>query len=230
MRETPYSPLDRVDLAEQTYQVLKDRILKRDLSPGEKVSLEAVAQGLGVSRTPVSEALKRLASEGLVEILPRRGTFVSRLTAREVDELFDVRLMIELHAVETLFALGKVDEFLQCVCQCMQRMHDATRQDDYSDYMTFMDADRELHLTLVALSGNDYLTRMYSELPVHVFVARAHYLNSVEDARQALAEHDEILDAFQRGDREGVTGALRNHITTVRARILAMLEARGGEL
>jgi DNA-binding GntR family transcriptional regulator len=230
MREAIFSPLDHVDLAEKTYQVLKDRILKRDLSPGERVSVDEVARALGVSRTPVNEALKRLASEGLIDILPRRGTFVSQLTAHEVNELFDVRLMIELYSAQSIFARGKVRELLQHVRESMERMRRAAHPDGYSDYMGFMDADRELHLQLVMMAGNEYMTRLYRELAVHVFVARAHFLNNVEDARQALEEHDAVLRAFEHGQMDEVTQALRTHITTVKSRILELLEARGGQL
>src|SRR5512136_2843678 len=106
-RETlvePYFPLDRTDLTERTYAVLKDRILTRRMEPGARVSVPEVASALGVSRTPVNDALKRLANEGLVEIVPRRGTFVTGLTASDVSELFDIRLLIEAHAVEAIVA------------------------------------------------------------------------------------------------------------------------------
>jgi len=225
-----YLPLTRTDLTEQTYTVLKDRILQRQLLPGERISVDEVARGLGVSRTPVTDALKRLASEGLVEIIPRRGTFVSGLTAEEVNEWFDIRLMIELHAAEGILARGEAQSFLRSVRDPMERMQRAANQDDYNDYMTFMDGDRDFHHLLVSSTCNEHLTRIYTNLNVHIQVARAHHVDSVENPRQVQQEHDAILGALERGDPEAVRTALTAHITNVKSRILEMLDARGGRL
>jgi DNA-binding GntR family transcriptional regulator len=109
-------------------------------------------------------------------------------------------------------------------------MRQATVDDDYRDYEAFIEGDRLLHHTLVAMTENHRLIEMYSELNVHMHVARAHYLNSVENARQAQQEHEAILVAFQDGDLPRVTNELGRHITNVKTRILDLLEARGGQL
>jgi len=225
-----YSPLDRTDLTEQTYQVLKDHILRRQFQPGERISVDDVAQHLGVSRTPVTDALKRLAVEGLVVIMPRRGSFVSSLTAKDVAELFDVRAIVELYAAQRIVSQGKAEEFLRRIELPMQRMRQATTSGDYRDYPAFMDGDRDFHLALVDLAGNDRLARVYAELNVHIQVSRAHYLNTVEDAVQALREHDAIIAAFRAADAQAVAQTLSHHITNVRNRIRDLLDARGGEL
>ncbi len=225
-----YAPLERTDLTEQTYQVLKEKILLRQITPGERIAVDDVARGLGVSRTPVTDALKRLAGEGLVEIVPRRGTFVSGLTAREVDEWFDIRLMIELHAADQLLRRGETGNFLRSVQDPIERMRHSVRQDSYNDYTTFMDGDRDFHHLLVSSMGNEHLTRIYTDLNVHIQVARAHHLNSVENPRQVQEEHDAILEAFESGEAEAVRQALSRHIINVKSRILELLEARGGRL
>jgi DNA-binding GntR family transcriptional regulator len=225
-----YFPLTHTDLTEQTYGVLKDRILQRQLLPGERISVDEVARGLGVSRTPVNDALKRLASEGLVEIVPRRGTFVSGLTAQEVNEWFDIRLMIELHAADRLLSRGEAHSFLSSVREPLERMQLAVNHDDYNDYDNFMEGDRDFHHLLVASTCNEHLTRIYTNLNVHIQVARAHYVDSVENPRQVTQEHDAILAALERGDPAAVRLALSAHITNVKTRILQMLEARGGRL
>jgi DNA-binding GntR family transcriptional regulator len=225
-----YLPIARTDLTEQTYLVLKDRILQRQLVPGERISVDEVARGLGVSRTPVTDALKRLAREGLVEIVARRGTFVSGLTAEEVKEWFDIRLMIELHAAAQIMARGEAQEFLRSVRGPMERMQLAVDHDDYNDYMTFMDGDRDFHHLLVSSTCNEHLTRIYTDLNVHIQVARAHHLNSVEDPHQVQQEHDAILAAFESEDADAVRSALTTHIINVKDRILELLEARGGRL
>jgi DNA-binding GntR family transcriptional regulator len=231
--DAPYPTLEHTDLTEQTYAILKERILTRHLEPGEKIAVPDIAHALGVSRTPVTDALKRLASEGLVEIVPRRGTFVTELTARDVDELFSIRMIIELYAAEYILnatADGKVDQLLAATEGPMQGMEHAIEDGDYRDYEAFIINDRDLHLALVKLTGNQHLIRIYSGLNVHMRVARAHYLNNVEDARQAQREHEAIFEAFRAGDAEEVERALAAHISNVKRSILKLLERRGGRL
>jgi DNA-binding GntR family transcriptional regulator len=224
------APLDHNDLNVQTYWVLKDQILRRTLEPGEKISIDEVAHALGVSRTPVTDALKRLASEGFVEIRPRIGTFVSELTAKDVAELFDIRLAIELFAAERIVELSQIDAFLGEIRQPISAMRRAMVDDDYGDYEAFIEGDRQLHLTLVSMMENQRLLQMYSDLNVHMQVARAHHLSSVENARQAHQEHESILAAFRKADPELVRTELSNHITHVKERILELLAERGGRL
>jgi DNA-binding GntR family transcriptional regulator len=228
--ESPYPSLNRTDLTKQTYQVLKDRILRRQLQPGQRISVDEIAQHLGVSRTPVTDSLKRLAVEGLVEIVGRRGTFVSSLTALDVAELFDVRAIVELYAAQRILRDGKVDEFLRRTETLMEAMRHASESGDYRDYPAFMEADRDFHLVLVELTGNSRLSDVYAGLNVHIQVSRAHYLSTVEDALQALREHDAILAAFRSGDASAVEQSLSAHIHHVKTRILELLNPRGGQL
>ncbi len=225
-----YPAITHLDLTEQTYRFLKEKILKREISPGEKVSVEEIARGLGVSRTPVVNALKMLEGDGLVEIQPRRGTFVTHLTAQDVAELFEIRLLIELHAAEKIFAHNKVDELLSEIEEPLNRMHAAMSEADYVDYESFISGDRDLHLRLVKFLDNHRLFRIYSELNVHMQVARAHYLDTVENALQAQREHEAMLEAIKNNDLAGLKEAIRSHIVNVKARILTLLEERGGQL
>ena len=224
------APLDHSDLTDQTYKVLQDQILRRTLEPGEKISVDEVAHALGVSRTPVTDALKRLAGEGLVEIRPRIGTFVSELTARDVEELFDIRLVIELFAADRVIEFAQTAEFLELIQQPLSAMRTAMVDDEYGDYEAFIEGDRKLHFILVSMTENQRLMQIYSGLNVHMHVARAHYLNRVENARQAHQEHEAIVAAFKVADPKLVRSELSNHITNVKTRILEMLEERGGRL
>lgn len=229
MTET-FAPLDHTDLTAQTYSILKDQILRRQLAPGEKISVDEIARALGVSRTPVTDALKRLASEDMVEIRPRIGTFVSELTARDVAELFDVRMAIELFAADRIIRQGLVDAFFTRIQDPMAIMRKATVDDQYGDYQAFIEGDRQLHLILVSMTDNQKLLHVYTGLNVHIHVARAHYLSSVENARQAHQEHEAILAAFKKADQELVRKELGMHIANVKNLILELLNERGGKL
>ena len=229
MTET-FAPLDHTDLTAKTYSILKDQILRRQLAPGEKISVDEIARALGVSRTPVTDALKRLASEDMVEIRPCIGTFVSELTARDVAELFDVRMAIELFAADRIIRQGLVDAFFTRIQDPMAIMRKATVDDQYGDYQAFIEGDRQLHLILVSMTDNQKLLHVYTGLNVHIHVARAHYLSSVENARQAHQEHEAILAAFKKADQELVRKELGMHIANVKNLILELLNERGGKL
>lgn len=225
-----FPSITHLDLTEQTYRFLKDRILKREINPGEKISVEEIARGLRVSRTPVVNALKMLESDGLVEIIPRRGTFVTHLNARDVAELFEIRLMIELHAADQIFREGKINLFLDAIERPMSQMQGAISEDAYVDYDAFISGDRDLHMNLVRFLNNRKLILIYSDLNVHMQVSRAHYLDTVENALQAQREHEAMLNALKAKDLNLLKKALTDHITNVRGRILTMLEERGGML
>jgi DNA-binding GntR family transcriptional regulator len=225
-----YPSINHLDLTEQTYRFLKDRILQREIRPGEKISVEDVARGLGVSRTPVVNALKILESDGLVEIQPRRGTFVTHLTAKDVADLFEIRLLIELHAARRIFQENTVDKFLEQIEEPMSRMQGAMADDDYIDYESFISGDRDLHMNLVRFLDNYKLVQIYTDLNVHMQVARAHYLDTVENAVQAQREHEAMLLAIKTRNLDGLEKALTEHILNVKGRILVMLEERGGQL
>ncbi|MGW8249865.1 MAG: GntR family transcriptional regulator [Anaerolineales bacterium] len=225
-----YPSINHLDLTEQTYRFLKDRILKREIKPGDKISVEDVAHGLGVSRTPVVSALKILESDGLVEIQPRRGTFVTHLTAKDVSDLFEIRLLIELHSARRIFQEKTVEQFLSQIEEPMSRMQAAIADDAYIDYDTFIMGDRDLHMNLVRFLDNHRLVQIYTDLNVHMQVARAHYLDTVENALEAQKEHEAMLLALQTRDLDGLEKALTEHILNVKVRILAMLDERGGRL
>ena len=92
--------LDTSPLNERVYQLLLDRILSATLSPGQRVDSEELSRDLGVSRTPIKDALARLSAEGLIEIRPRRGTLVAKPTRRDAEELHEMRLMIETYVAD----------------------------------------------------------------------------------------------------------------------------------
>jgi DNA-binding GntR family transcriptional regulator len=225
-----YPSIKHLDLTEQTYRFLKDRILKREIQPGEKVSVEEIARGLGVSRTPVVNALKLLEIDGLVEIMPRRGTFVTQLTARDVAEMFEIRLLIELHAAEKVFQQDRVAQLLEEVEISVEQMQGAISEEDYVDYESFISGDRDLHMSLVSFLDNERLYQIYSDLNVHMQVTRAHYLDTVENALQAQREHQAMLLAIKAGDLDAFKTGISDHINHVRGRILSLLEERGGKL
>ncbi|GAC1548633.1 MAG: GntR family transcriptional regulator [Herpetosiphon sp.] len=209
--------------------MLKDKILRSELKPGQQIAVPEVALALGVSRTPVTDALKRLAGDGLVEIVPRQGTFVTQLTARDVAEIFEMRLMIELYAAKSIIEAGTVGQFLSTVDAAVLAMEQSIDGDQFSDYACFTANDRVFHTALVELTGNHRLIRSYTQLHVHTHGARVHYLDG-DHALRAQQEHRAIIEAFKGGNVGQVQVALQLHIGIVKERTLDFLACRGGKL
>jgi len=228
--DVEFPSLVQTDLTEQIHRVLKDKILKRELKPGQQIVVHEVARALNVSRTPVNDALKRLAGEGLVVIKPRKGTFVTELTARDVAELFDIRLMMELHAAEIILRDDYVDHFLTDSKAPMHAMEEAVADADYRDYETFITNDRELHLVLVSAADNSHLTHLYQNLNLHVHAARAYYVKNIENAQEIQRQHETLIEGFRSRDLDQVRQTLTVHITEVKERILNILTDLGGTL
>ncbi len=224
MNEVTFPLIDHTALSDKVYEALKKKILERELKPGDKVHVDEVANQLGVSRTPVKDALNRLALEGLIDKVARRGTFVSTMSAQDADELFDLRLLMESYAAEKVLEKDKADSFLAEMKKCMANI-DRIAQSDDPDYDAYMRWNRDLHLVLIRLADNNRLLQMYESLNISIQVARVHYLHSVESVTHTQQEHQAIYQAFQDRDLEQVKQAIAAHINSVRDAVLRSLEA-----
>ena len=201
-------------LNEAVYRRLRGSILEGQLVPGQRLGLEALSQQFGVSRTPLRDALQQLALEGLIEILPRRGTFVARADGRTISELYQLRLMIDSFVsqllVETLGARQ-----LQRLRHLLQEMELCADGDRYRDYEGYLAADRAFHSALVRFTGNRRLVSLYEEVNLPLWLVRAQReagMSEATDAQSSLAEHREILRALESRDRERVLRAIAAHI------------------
>ena len=214
--------LSGVNLNERVYDDLRTRILTRQEPSGAKLSLHALADELGVLRSPVHHALTRLVSEGLLSVRPRRGYYVLPVTARAVAEGYDVRLALELLAAER--AVGNVDASRLAR---FAELSDAT--DAAISHGQWDAANAAFHEHQIDLAGNALLSRFYRELSVNLMmqVIRGGH---VEGHANLVTEHRWIVETFTAGDLAGVQGAIRDHIETGRRIALDAIERAGGEL
>jgi DNA-binding GntR family transcriptional regulator len=212
--------LTGVNLNEQVYDELRSRVLTRQHRPGAKLSLHALAAELGVSRSPVHHALTRLVSEGLLTVRPRRGYFVTPVTARAVAEGYDVRLALELLAAER--AVDSVDE-----SQLARFVELLDTTDAAISHEQWDAANAAFHEFQIDLAGNALLSRFYRELSVNLMmqVIRGGH---VEGHANLVTEHRHIVDAFVAGELEAAERAIREHIETGRRIALDAIERAGG--
>lgn len=214
--------LTGTNLNERVYDELRTRILTRREPAGAKLSLHALADEIGVSRSPVHHALTRLVSEGLLTVQPRRGYFVSPVTALAVAEGYDVRLALELLAAEQ--TVGRVDETqLERFAELLETTDAAISHEQWDA------ANAAFHEHQIDLAGNGLLSRFYRELSVNLMmqVIRG---GRVEGHANLVTEHRRIFDAFVDGDLRAAHRAIREHIETGRRIALDGIERAGGVL
>lgn len=187
--------------------------------PGERLNVQVLARDLGVSLTPAKHALGRLASEGLVEIRPRSGTFVTDVRPDDVAETFDLRIALECLAAEKAADrlsprdMERLDEMLGVLERPM-----VTEGDRVLHERTNVD----LHAFIIERSGNRRLIQLYESLNAHIKIARIHRSHERWAARVAdeQAEHREIVDALKARDGERARRALRDHIGRAAANLI----------
>ena len=213
-------------LSDQAYEVLRDSILRRELPPGRRLDLDQLQSQLGISRTPLKEAISRLATEGLVTIVPRRGSYVTELTAQDVAERFDVRQMLELGAVDGIVA-NLTDEHVIRLRKAHADLEALTTVEGLtSDYFGFLAKDREFHRAILGIAGNKLLLEVYDELNVHLQMAKVFYL--AQDKRIGLVEyeHREIFKALEARDADALKAALRDHIQGAKQVVVSGIETQ----
>jgi DNA-binding GntR family transcriptional regulator len=210
------------NLNEQVYDELRTRLLTRQHPPGARLSLHQLAAELGVSRSPVHHALTRLVSEGLLSVRPRRGYYVSPVTARAAAEGYDVRLALELMAAER--TVGHVaPEQLERFDDLLERTAAAISHEEWDT------ANAAFHEHQVNMAANTLLSNVYRELSVNLLmqVIRG---GRVEGHSDLVTEHRRIVEAFHAGDLHAAETAIRDHIETGRGIAVDAIERAGGVL
>jgi DNA-binding GntR family transcriptional regulator len=214
--------LTGTNLNERVYDELRARLLTRQEPAGGKLSLHALATQLGVSRSPVHHALTRLVAEGLLTVRPRRGYYVTPVTAAAVDEGYDVRLALELLAAER--GLERVDdEELEWFAELLDATDAAISHEEWDA------ANAAFHEFQIDLAGSALLSRFYRELSVNLMmqVIRG---GQIEGHAQLVTEHGRIVDAFRAGELAAAERAIREHVETGRRIALDAIERAGGVL
>lgn len=217
--------VSRTRLSDLAYEVLRDSILRRELPPGHRLDLEDLKRQLGISLTPLKEAIGRLATEGLITIVPRRGSYVTDLSAEDVSERFNVRQLLELGAAEQIIAnLSERD--LTKLRQLYADLKSLTTPDGLvSDYFKFLEKDREFHRAMIVIAGNKLLLEIYDSLNLYLQVAKVFYL--AQDKRLELVdrEHHQILTALEARDAQTLKRAMRDHIQSAKEAVVPGIES-----
>ncbi|MGB9440018.1 MAG: GntR family transcriptional regulator [Desulfobacterales bacterium] len=195
-------------LAKMAYEAIRKSILSGQWKIGELYNEKAIAADLGISRTPVREALLELASQDLIIFLPRRGLMVNRFTRRDVDEIFELRKAIELAAVEKITVTSPPFDLFE-IEDALLSQRKAVKQ---KDYLAFMEADRLFHTSVSELTSNRRLIAILDNIRdmIHVMGAKALALEG--RAVEVIKEHQTILEAVKKGNLEEARRAMAYHL------------------
>ncbi|WP_422742055.1 GntR family transcriptional regulator [Mycobacterium sp. WMMD1722] len=211
----------RSTLVDQVYERLMELLLDGTLNSGDPISIDGTARHLGVSPTPVREALARLESTGNVIRVAMRGYRVPELpNAKEIADIMDARLLIEPRLAE--MACARVDpQLVEALDGAIEEQERAPHTADAAAIGKYHRADERFHRLIAEYADNDALLRAYDALGGHGQRFRLFKGVGVRDSECAIAEHREIVAAFQRGFGPEVYRIMHAHIGHVKERALA---------
>ena len=204
----------------QVYKILRDEICAGEYAPGSWLQEVDLAAHLGVSRSPVREALRQLVADGLVVEVPNRGVFVKEFTEKDIDEIFDMRIMLESygirHSRENMTS-AKLNNFLEV----QQKLEDSFRAGDIEEYTR---QDSRLHTMIVDIGGNSLVNSTYERVDSMNRQFRILSLTSKKRFDESLDEHREVVHAIIVGDVERAIAVNARHLGLARDTIKERLK------
>ncbi|MBW1708037.1 MAG: GntR family transcriptional regulator [Deltaproteobacteria bacterium] len=205
--------LQRINLRDQVYDILKRRIIFREIESGKKINEEELAKSLGVSRTPIRETLVRLEHEGIVEIIPRRGAFVISQSIEKVIDLLQVREVLE--GLVARLATENIDRgLLDRLRHCLEEV--SSTEDPAIRLLKYTPADVEFHTLLLEACDNELLKNMMESVNAHLQMVRLRTVALPGRPEQTVREHYEIVAAIERQDADLAEELMRKHVASVR--------------
>jgi len=207
-------------LADWAYATIKEAILNLDLPMGSQVKVEELAEQMGVSRTPIREALLSLEKDGLVRAEPRVGFFVTDITPSDLEELFEIRQLLEGYAVKRA-ASRITDADLARLARLLKRGETAVKEGDLDQYLQ---VDIDFHTTLMERAPNRHLSAIMGTLQDLTYRERILSLRSPDNVQQTLVEHRRILDALSARDGELAGQMMAEHMARAGRRLSRFLE------
>jgi DNA-binding GntR family transcriptional regulator len=204
------------NLTSLAYRSIKEYILQGHVDDDRRLTEESLASQLGISKSPIREALNRLETEGLIRIEPRRGAYLRRFSIQETRDLYDLREALEVHAVRTVKI---TPELLSELRVSLGRQRAFLHENDKAHYI---EEDAAFHTRIVEATGNTLLLKQIENLQNLIWLTRRKtYDLSSSTAPDA---HEEIVAALDRGDRCRAEEAMRGHIIGVRERLVRYLQ------
>lgn len=215
MKLDDYKPLREVIFA-----TLREAIIMGELKPGERLMEVQLAEKMGVSRTPVREAIRKLELEGFVNMIPRKGAHVARLSIKDIMDVLEVRASLD--GLATALAAERItDEELRELKYVLNQFESYVEKDNLQNIVK---KDVEFHDIIYHASKNDKLIQIVNNLREQVYRFRVIYLKDFSSTKEVIKEHIEIFDALIEKDSKAAGEAAKSHIKNQEMMILKRLE------
>jgi DNA-binding GntR family transcriptional regulator len=207
------------DLGTKVYDILKSMIVKGELKPGQKLIQEGLAEALGVSRTPLLQAISKLSKDHYIYTIPRRGSFVKEFTQQEYLDIFDIRGQLE--PMGAYYAAEKITEKqIQELQTLLEETSRFVQKEEFSNVLDMFSFDYNFHMQIMRLSGNNFLYDIMKNLN-NVLCNSERILKT---PKKTLEEHLEIFNALKNHDANGAKELMFHHIHGgARSRLVQLL-------
>ena len=210
-------------LYQEVAERLRQRIFAHELAPGAWIDEQALAEQYGISRTPLREALKVLAAEGLVTLKPRRGCYVTEISEQDLDEIFPLLAILEGRCAHDATKRAKPDDLAR-----LEGIHAILQQSAAKGQIDrFFEANQEFHAAIQKLAGNRWVTQVIADLRKVMKLTRMHSLSLEGRVDQSLQEHTAILAAMQARDAAAAEKAMHDHLLSGRQALARMKPEKG---
>jgi DNA-binding GntR family transcriptional regulator len=219
---TAKSPARRhkaADSVENAYLAIRAGILSGTYANGQHITGETLAAAIGVSRTPVREALRRLHAEGLVRVVPNQGAYVIGFTSTDVAQMFALRAVVESYACE-LAAPRLTPPQVDFIAEMAERTHSLAQQHPDLNAEAIADANNRLHFTIIKAAANAPLAKMLEGVIELSIALRTMRVYSQEDLLRSAGHHRELAEAFRARDAAWSSAVMRSHLLAARRAIL----------
>lgn len=218
-------PIERRNLGSDVYRILRDRILRQELTAGEKLSDLRLSNELGVSRTPIREALHQLVQDGVVVAEPNRGFFVATFSQRDLEEIFELRLALELFAARRIDRRDRKTELEQALFELehVERLlrNAKTPEDTQEAADAFLKTDRGFHSWLVSTAENKRLDTIINSIWTQIAIFQQIESTIPTWVHKALKQHREVIENLLDGNVEAATTIMEQHLNDMQEEVLA---------
>ncbi|MBO0344502.1 GntR family transcriptional regulator [Roseibium sp. CAU 1637] len=213
-----FKALEATDLVQQIARQIAEAIVQGKLKPGERLTELRLSKEFGTSRAPVREAARLLESQGLVVSQPRRGFFVRTLSSRDLYDIYELRLGLEIHGA--LLALDRIGEReIDMLKRQVEKLYQLADQGFGEEQIA---EDYTFHRMLCAFSGNARLLKVYDDIAIDMRAGITLIGQLYDDPHKIAQTHEPILEALERGDPMQLTAALRFHIGVARDHVVPL--------
>ncbi len=196
-------------LRDVVFNTLRQAILKGELEPGERLMEITLANKLGVSRTPIREAIRKLELEGLVNMIPRKGAVVASISEKDMKDVLEVRITLEELAV-SLAVKNMQQEDISQLCDAGKAFENAVIA---KDIVNIVEADVAFHDVIYNKTGNKRLIQIINNLREQMYRYRLEYIKDARTHSILISEHNDIINCISRKDIEEAKKAVREHIS-----------------